>query len=241
MCPEGRPEPPKRQVPESHDDLRLRLPQLRGISPRLASSARGFGKVGQSAGSYKTMLTREGTTPAKLKKLKADIPFARKITKTDLEKFLNAWDRNPHVVSLGAQKNFERFMNRLTDADGHETRVSDVAAYKKMIAKAIIFKAAYKLVRPMFAAFQANITAYTVSLLSKNIGDRLDLDRVWQEQAISERLREQIQVWAREVNESLHASANDRMISEWAKKAECWESVQASPLSPSFADIPESG
>jgi len=185
------------------------------------------------------MLAREGTTPAKLKKLKNDIPFARKITKTDLAKFLNAWDCSPHLVSLGAQKNFERFMSGLADAGGEETQVPDVAAYKHMIAKTIIFKATHKLVRPMFAAFQANVAAYTVSVLSKKVGDRLDLDRVWQEQDISGRLREQLQVWAREVNDTLHASANDRMISEWAKKAECWETVQATSLSRATGGIPE--
>ena len=193
----------------------------------------------RAAGSYKTMLAREGTTPTKLKKLKRDIPFSRKITKTDLAKFLNAWDCSPHLVSLGAQKNFERFMNGLTDADGQETQVLDVAAYKQMITKAIIFKATHKLVRPMFSAFQANVAAYTVSVLSKNIGGRLDLDRIWQEQAISERLREQVQVWAREVNDTLNASANGRMISEWAKKAECWDAVLAGSLSPPLAGIPE--
>ena len=193
----------------------------------------------RAAGSYKTMLAREGTTPAKLKKLKLDIPFARKITKTDLAKFLNAWDCSPHFVSLGAQKNFERFMNGLIDADGQQTLPLDVAAYKQMIAKAIIFKATQKLVRPMFSAFQANVTAYTVSVLSRKIRDRLDLDRVWQEQVISEKLREQVQVWAREVNDTLHASADGRMISEWAKKAECWDAVLAGRLSPPLAGIPE--
>ena len=193
----------------------------------------------RAAGSYKTMLTREGTTPAKLKKLKLDIPFARKITKTDLAKFLNAWNCSPHLVSLGAQKNFERFMNGLTDADGQETQVLDVAAYKQMIAKAIIFKTTQKLVRPMFPAFQANIAAYTVSVLSRKIGGRLDLDRIWQVQDISGRLREQVQVWAREVNDTLHTSAHGRMISEWAKKEECWDRVQAAPLSTPLAGIPE--
>ena len=193
----------------------------------------------RAAGSYKTMLTREGTTPARLKKLKIDIPFARKITKTDLAKFLNAWECIPHIVSLGAQKNFERFMNGLTDADGQDTQVLDVAAYKQMIAKAIIFKTTQKLVRPMFSAFQANVAAYTVSVLSRKIGDRLDLDRIWLDQGISERLREQVQEWAREVNDTLHASANGRMVSEWAKKAECWNAVLAGPLSQPLVGIPE--
>ena len=190
-------------------------------------------------GSYKTMLAREGTTPARLKKLKLDIPFARRITKTDLAKFLNAWDGIPHVVSLGAQKNFERFMNGLTDAKGQETQDVDVAAYKQMIAKVIIFKSTQKLMRPMFPAFRANVAAYTVSVLANKIGDRLDLNRIWQEQGISETLREQVAVWAREVNDTLHASADGRMISEWAKKEECWKAVLAGRLSPPREGIPE--
>ena len=190
-------------------------------------------------GSYKTMLAREGTTPARLKKLKLDIPFARRITKTDLAKFLNAWDGIPHVVSLGAQKNFERFMNGLTDAEGQETQVVDVAAYKQIIAKVIIFKATQKLMRPMFPAFRANVAAYTVSVLANKIGDRLDLDRIWQEQGISETLREQVAVWAREANDTLHATADGRMISEWAKKEECWKAVLAGRLSQPREGIPE--
>ena len=193
----------------------------------------------RAAGSYNTMLARDGTTPARLKKLKTDIPSSRKITKTDLAKFLNAWDRNPHLVSFGSQKNFERFMERFADGEDREMPLPDVGTYKQMIAKAIVFKTVQKLVRPMFPAFQANIAAYTVSVLSERIGERLDLDRIWQQQALSAKLQEQIQVWAREVNDTLNASAAGRMISEWAKKAECWEVVLKGHLSAPPAGIPE--
>lgn len=194
----------------------------------------------RAAGSYNTMLAREGTTPAKLRKLKTDIPSSRKITKTDLAKFLNAWECKPHHVSFGAQKNFERFMAGFTEGDDQPAKpLPDVSAYKHMIAKAIIFKTAHKLIRPMFPAFQANITAYTVSVLSERIGYRLDLDQIWQAQAISTRLQEQVQVWAREVSDVLHQSANGRMVSEWAKKEECWDTVLKAPLSEPLAGIPE--
>ena len=194
----------------------------------------------RATGSYKTMLAREGTTPAKLRRLKADMPSSRKIIKTDLAKFLNAWERKPHYVSLGAQKNFERFMADLAAGDAHpEEPLPSVTDWKQMVTKAIIFKTANKLIRPMFPAFQANVTAYTVSILSERIGDRLDLDKVWQRQAISERLQEQIQVWAREVNDTLHRTAEGRMISEWAKRAECWQAVQSNPISNPLDSIPE--
>lgn len=194
----------------------------------------------RATGSYRTMLAREGTTPAKLRRLKADMPSSRKIIKTDLAKFLNAWERKPHYVSLGAQKNFERFMADLATGDAHpEEPLPSVTDWKHMVTKAIIFKTANKLIRPMFPAFQANVTAYTVSILSERIGDRLDLDKVWQRQAISERLQEQVQVWAREVNDTLHRTAEGRMISEWAKKPECWQAVQSNPISNPLDSIPE--
>jgi hypothetical protein len=194
----------------------------------------------RAAGSYNTMLTREGTTPAKLRKLKADIPSSRKITKTDLAKFLNAWDKKPDHVSFGAQKNFERFMAGFDGRENQSERpLPDVAAWKEMVAKAIIFRTVHKLVRPMFPAFQANVVAYTVSALSDRIGDRLDLNHVWQNQALSVRLQDQIQLWAREVNDTLHQTANGRMVSEWAKKAECWEAVVRAPRSELMSGVPE--
>jgi hypothetical protein len=194
----------------------------------------------RAAGSYNVMLAREGTTPAKLRQLKEAIPPGRKITKTDLAKYLNAWEQKPHLVSLGSQKNFEQFMHNFTDADSQATApLPDVSSYKRMIAKAILFKTTQKLVRPMFTAFQANVAAYVVSVVANRLGDRLDLDRIWLSQGISPRLQEQIQVWARKVNDVLHQSSGGRMISEWAKKPECWDTVGGCSYSAPLSGISE--
>jgi hypothetical protein len=194
----------------------------------------------RAAGSYNTMLAREGTTDARLRQIKEAIPPLRKITKTDLAKYLNAWDRKPDLVSLGAQKNFERFMDSLKEEEGQPAApLPDVMAYKTMIAKAILFKKTHALVRPMFPAFQGNVVAYVVSLLSDRLGDRIALDRIWDRQDISPALREQLRVWAIEVNEVLHHSSAGRMISEWAKKPECWKIVRASSYSSPINGIPE--
>lgn len=195
----------------------------------------------RAAGSYKTMLAREGTTPARLRNLKQSIPPARKITKTDLAKFLNAWDQLPDSVSLGAQKNFVRFMDRIggDEEDGPQATVPDVPEFKRMMAKAILFKATQKLVRPMFPAFQANVATYTVSLLANRLGETLDLEKIWLRQDISPRLKEQIQTWAVEVNRILHETSEGRMISEWAKKPECWAAVRKATYSAPADDIPE--
>jgi hypothetical protein len=194
----------------------------------------------RASGSYNTMLAREGTTPAKLKRLKEDIPASRKISKTDLAKYLNAWDCMPYTVSLGSQKNFEKFMESFSEEDGTSgVELPDGTIYRQLIAKAIIVKGAQKLVRSMFPAFQANIATYTVSVLADRVGERIDLEKIWQAQKISGRLEEQLQIWAKEVNEALAGSAGGRMISEWAKKSECWETVRRGRLSEHLSDLPE--
>jgi hypothetical protein len=193
----------------------------------------------RAAGSYNTMLAREGTTPARLKALKEAIPPARRITKTDLAKYVTAWDKRPDIVSLGSQKNFDRFMAAISGPEGGEAPLPNVAAYKAMIAKAKIFRDTQKLVRPMFQAFQANVAAYAVAVLADKLGDRIDLERVWAKQAASPELMEQIATWAREVNEVLHRTANGRMVSEWAKKPECRDAVLGATYSMAASGIPE--
>jgi hypothetical protein len=193
----------------------------------------------RAAGSYNTLLAREGTTAARLNALKEAIPTSRRITKTDLAKYITAWDKKPDIVSLGSQKNFDRFMAGLTPVDGQEVPLPTVADYKAMVAKAKIYRDAQKLIRPMFQAFQANVSAYTVSLLSEKLGHRIDLDRVWNKQAASHELLGQIAVWAKEVNEVLHSSAGGKMVSEWAKRPECRDAVMRANYSAAATNIPE--
>ena len=185
------------------------------------------------------MLTRDGTTPAKLKALKEAIPPARKITKTDLAKYIHAWDKKPDFVSLGDQKNFMRFMESLSSSDEASNKLPTKEDYKLMIAKAKLFRDTHKLVRPMFRAGQVNVAIYVVSLLSSRLGDRIDLDRIWARQAVSKELMAQIETWAHEVNDNLLRTADGRLLSEWAKKPECREVMLGVKYSPVATGIPE--
>jgi hypothetical protein len=193
----------------------------------------------RAAGSYNTMLAREGGTPAQLRKLREAIPPARKITKTDLAKYLNVWDRRPDLVSLGSQKNFEKFMEAFRGTDDSTPLLPDVVAYKMMVAKAIVFKKAQALIRPSLPAFQANVVAYTIALVADRAGASFSFDQVWDHQDISPALKTQLQAWATEVSEVLNRSASGRMVSEWAKKPECWSVVKDANYSPLASGIRE--
>lgn len=194
----------------------------------------------RAAGSYNVLLAREGTTPARRKQIQNTIPTSRKITKTDLAKYLNAWNQKPHIVSLGSQKNFIQLMYDLEDMNGSSGGLRvDTAFYKVLIAKAIFFKVTHKLVRAMFPAFQANVAAYLVAIASNRIGEVLDLEKIWQQQELSPQLKQQLMKWATEVNQVLHQSADGKMVSEWAKKKECWDIVREANYSKPAGRIPE--
>lgn len=95
------------------------------------------------------------------------------------------------------------------------------------------------MLRPMFQAFQANVTAYTISVLSEKLGARIDLDRIWSRQAVSPELMEQVGIWAKEVNDALHSTSGGRMVSEWAKRPECKDAVMSARYSDPVEGIPE--
>lgn len=194
----------------------------------------------RAAGSYNTLLSREGTTPARLKALKESVPASRKITKTELAKYLLAWDARPDIVSLGTQKCFDRFMTGLGEAETAGTSTApDPTFFKELVAKALVFKAVHKTARPLVSAFLANVAAYTVAVVSHSYRAAFDLERVWRDQGVSHQFLEQVEIWAREVNERLHETANGRMISEWAKRPECREAMFARPFSRPSVDVPE--
>jgi hypothetical protein len=194
----------------------------------------------RAAGSYHVLLAREGTTPARLRTLKEAIPSGRRVTKTDLAKYLNAWAQLPHVVGLGAQKNFERFMQAMSERESASDQLlPDSKSYKEMIAKAILYKRAVVTVRPLVPAFQANVTAYLVSLIAFEKATQFSWQYIWDRQSISNELVQLMAKRALEVNDTLQRSAMGRMISEWAKKEECWNVVRTTEYSPWPTDVPE--
>tara|TARA_R110000868_G_scaffold70819_3_gene207989 strand:+ start:31584 stop:33362 length:1779 start_codon:yes stop_codon:yes gene_type:complete len=193
----------------------------------------------RAAGSYNVMLAREGTTPARLRQLKDSIPSNRKVTKTDLAKYIHAWVGRPDLVSLGSQKNFQRLM---LDDSTIVDRLPDVGSYKNLIAQALIYKAVQKSVRSgSFQAYQANIVAYTVAILSRMTQGSFSLDSIWQRQAVSSQLFAFMGVLATRIDELLRETAGARMVSEWAKKEDCWEVVQRARMPVAPSSIPEIG
>lgn len=189
----------------------------------------------RSRGQYQTACAMEGTTPARLRAFKERTPASQKFTKTDLARFINSWNRLPHVVSTGAQKNFVAFMRTLRDVRGARWE-PDETYFRSVIAQAIVWLTAQRIVRQeAFPAYRVNIATYLVSYISHRTGGRLDLDRVWQMQAVSAELEDVMRTWSHAIDQEIQTSAAGRNVTEWCKKEDCWTAIRRLDLA-----LPES-
>lgn len=176
-------------------------------------------------------------TPAGKKKFLLQNPRAQMFTKTDLAKFQNTWDEKPHIVSMGAQKNFAKFASEIGAAWEKNDRQFNELYFKELITKAILFRHTEKLVMQQdwyAGGYRANIVTYTLALLARLIreaGASLDFSRIWKEQAPGNELDRQIASLAREVNNIIQDTPDYiTNVTEWCKKDACWARVSSARI-----------
>ena len=180
----------------------------------------------RARGQYADAKNRESTL-AKQKAFTLTHPNAQKFTKTDLAKFEHTWDQFPHIVSLGAQKNFTKFTVGLAEKSRSEP---DETYFTHLIAKAILFKSTEKIVgNEKFGGYRANIVTYTLAYLSYKTQQDIDLDKIWKQQSLTPSLQQAIQVISREVHQVITNPPDGRNVTEWCKKESCWRAIQEIP------------
>lgn len=218
----------------ANNDFHIEMERLSQITWCPGEETRWFYE--RARGAYQDALHREGSTPAKRREFKQRTPVSHKITKTDLAKYLLAWMGRPDTVSLGAQKNFAIFMSELPALfpDGWKP---DRAFYRRCVAQAIVYRACERAVRlSKFPAYRANISTYTYALLSHIASGEIDFEWIWESQGVSLELSTLLGGWAHTVDKGIRESAGNRNITEWCKKADCWEAVRSTKVT--FPDPP---
>lgn len=171
------------------------------------------------------------------KRFDAEFPKSQFLTKTDLAKFENSYRCHPHIVSLGAQKNFADFAKAIgREWKGTDSAFDDVW-FKRLIAKAIIFRNIEKLVPQQdwyLGGYRANIVTYAIAKVVYDAQRRnrlLDLDKVWSLQRVSSNLEKAFTVAAMAANEVItNPPPGIRNMGEWAKKQACWAELSKKAL-----------
>lgn len=176
---------------------------------------------------------RSGLTGSGRQKFDLEFPKRQMFSKTDLAKFLNVWHGIPHVVSLGAQKNFARFASGIGKAWIESPDGFNENWYREAVAKAIIFKATERIVthEPWYqGGYRANIVAYAIAKLAEDVAGRklaVDFQAVWRRQAPGRAMESALAVAGQGAHEFLvNPDSRFKNVTEWAKQQACWTRIQ---------------
>ena len=187
----------------------------------------------RARGQYADARAQYGTT-AQRKKFDLENPRRQLFAKTDLAKFWSVWERRPHVVSLGAQKNFADFAGRVGAAWEKDEAQFNEAWFREVVAKAIAFRRTELIVSAQdwyLGGYRANIVAYAIAKLAHDVEAKkrgVDFELIWRRQALTEPMEEALALAAYEVHEVLVAPPPGiRNVTEWAKKQACWHRARS--------------
>lgn len=190
-------------------------------------------------GQYRETLNKQ--TPTQQKKFKEQNPPNLKFVKSDIAKFINIWELEPHFVSQGSQKNFIHFTKKINDFVSKNKLLGE-NFYRKLIANGILFKITDKLFgrKNIDAIGDTNLksftVAYTLSYFHFLTDNCLDLWKIYEKQKIDDVLSNSIKTLLVFVYNHLVKEANNSLISEYAKRESSWKKLKEIPYSINLID-----
>ena len=201
-------------------------PELHEISKRLRApdptggSQETYWFYEKARGSYEETKNLKARTPAQRRTFEALYPKRQRFDKSLFGKAWNTYLRKPHIVCLGAQKNFANFNTWLREQDDDWEEF-----FKRTVALVKLWKDAERIVaRQKFGGYRHAIVTYTLAWIFEMTDSRIDLDKVWREQNAEEKIIDAVEGSSHVVNE--HIRDTEKNISEWCKKEECWKNLQ---------------
>lgn len=197
---------------------------------------------------YATLKQREGFTKARKKAFELRYPLNQVITKSDLGKFINAYEEvydgkrlaiGPHIVVKGAEKNYAQFMNYNLPSNPNKI---DNVFFEDTVAKAIIFQTASRRYGVKGQSFclgdlRSAVVPYTICLLNIITEGHLNLYRIWKNQSLSDALSDFVYDLMKQVNDYIIEVCPVSNYTEWVKKLECWEMVKANKWAYNIEEI----
>jgi hypothetical protein len=191
-------------------------------------------------GQYRETLNKQ--TPAQQKKFKEQNPSNLKFVKSDVAKFINVWELEPHFVSQGSQKNFIQYTKKIKELVD-KNKLPGENFYKKLIANAVLFKTVDKLFgrKNVDAIGDTNLkaftVAYTVSFFHFLTNNRIDLWKIYDTQQIDDTIIDQLRKLISFVFDHLQAESSGQLFSEYAKRESSWKKLQETDYPENLLDI----
>jgi hypothetical protein len=154
-----------------------------------------------------------------------------KFLKSDVAKYINLWDQEPHEVSLGSQKSFIHFMKKVTGLVS-KGKMPGENFYKKLVGNAILYRTVDKLFgRKNYDAIgdtnlKSFTVTYTISYFNFLTENRLDLWRIYEQQKLDDDILIVLKELLLYIYNFLIKGANNTLLSEHAKRHSTWVSVK---------------
>lgn len=171
------------------------------------------------------------STPAERNRFLMLNPKQQMFKKTDLSKFVNIHEMQPHIASAGGQKSFVKFAESISKQWEKDNSEFNEEYYKRLISIIIMIKETDRIVKEQTwfkGSYKANIVAYTISRLVYEIQNKysdkvLPYKGVWLKQKVSNAFTLAI----KEISEKIYNHLVDEKrqrenVTEWAKLVECW-------------------
>lgn len=155
-------------------------------------------------------------------------PKTQMFKKSDLAKYHNIFEKNPHIASKGGAGAFRKFSEWILKTWDKDNSLIDEIYFKEQVANIIIFQEVDRIVKSAlwYNSYKANINAYSISYLYWWVNKQrkqIDFQKIWNDQKISSELREIFEIITEFVNNYL--TSEDRPVAnvtEWAKREKCW-------------------
>lgn len=183
-------------------------------------------------GQYRNLRMRDGFTKSRQAQFDLKYPKKQMFKKTDLAKFENSYREildgrkvliGPHFVVRGNEKNYSQFISY--NLPGKITGVY----FEDIIAKMILFRTAEKLygIKPNSIGDMRNaVVPYAISLFGYCTDYRLNLEKIWKNQKVSDELSAVIYQLMKQLNEFILNYSPSKHYIEWAKREECWNTIK---------------
>lgn len=191
-------------------------------------------------GQYRETLNKQ--TPAQQKKFKEQNPTNLKFVKSDIAKFINGWELEPHFVAQGSQKNFIHYTKKITDLVS-KNKLPGENFYRKLIANAILFKTIDQLFGRKGVnaigdtSLKALTVAYSISYFHYLTKNKIDLWKIYEEQKIDDFLSIRLSKMLVFVYDHIISEASGSLISEYAKRATSWEKLKQTAYSENLISV----
>ena len=177
-----------------------------------------------------------GPNTQKVRKFDEERPQSQRFNKTDVAKLEMAWQDKPYEACKGGEVCFDKFWKVIKD----NAPVVDETYFHNVIAKFIIYKRVDSLLKMEGNKGHASIIcAYTLALLSARSRGKLDLNYIWQHQAVQEDLMPTIKECISAVSDHLRLLGADsgKNPQTESKKIDFWNTIQNKTLA---ITVPES-